>query len=326
MLELSWKRMRTKRFIKSSTASSDWLSRLMEDAQDGTEFSDSDRIHIFSSDDSSVPLKAHDSLSLVEALLGIPARIGARGMPFRTENRHEKQLERSPSVWLPKSPLAPVVEVYWGWAVALMARARHVVHLHLVAVGRRFGVGGRGQTEGGIDLWIGGKSEFRQFQSGVCREQHSPTSSCGGNGGKTLTIKDGDGGGQGRYGTKRNEPSAKEPIKICFHSPLDNPNPGAARFHKPARVRYPSPPFRRWLRIPLMISVLLPSTDRNFDLMALGVRPMNVRMRLVAAVSRGLSGGPLSRPIAPLANDSRPRLSPAMVASCGWVSVVAPTV
>lgn len=78
MLELSWKRMRTNRFIKSSTASSDWLSRLMEDAQDGTEFSDSDRIHIFSSDDSSVPLKAHDSLSLVEALLGIPVQTHGR--------------------------------------------------------------------------------------------------------------------------------------------------------------------------------------------------------------------------------------------------------
>lgn len=74
MEPLSRNRIFTKRFIKSSIASSDWLSKLIEEAHDGTEFSDSDRIHIFNSDDSRVALSTQDSLSLVEALLGIPER------------------------------------------------------------------------------------------------------------------------------------------------------------------------------------------------------------------------------------------------------------
>ena len=72
MDELSRNRILTNRFIKSSMASSDWLSKLIDEAQDGTEFSDSDRIHIFNSEDSRVALSTQDSLSLVEALLGIP--------------------------------------------------------------------------------------------------------------------------------------------------------------------------------------------------------------------------------------------------------------
>uniref|UniRef100_A0A182V914 Uncharacterized protein n=1 Tax=Anopheles merus TaxID=30066 RepID=A0A182V914_ANOME len=73
--------------------------------------------------------------------------------------------------------------------------------------------------------------------------------------------------------------------------------------------------------IPLMISVLLPSTDRNLDLMALGVLPMNVRIRFVAGESRGLSSGAASRSrrssrtIVPLGNDSRFRSQPPLLAS-----------
>lgn len=86
----------------------------------------------------------------------------------------------------------------------------------------------------------------------------------------------------------------------------------------PIKIRLPFHffPFLTLLEIPLMISVLLPSTDRNLDLMALGVLPIKdfsllARTSLLAAVAAAAAPPFIEPDISPLA----------LVRSwCGWLT------